>query len=603
MSRRIWAGRNPVVLWLVIIGGLSIALRAALAAEVHGPFIFGDELVYQKLAQGLGRSGQLGLFNNKGVTYSPLYSVVLAPIYALGASAPAAYHWIKIVNATLMSLSVFPVYQIARFVLPRRPSLLAAAVSVLAPLMFYSDFVMSENLAYPLFLIAVWTILVALRTPSPGNDALLLVAIAGASAARIQLIALLPAALTAIVLVAAQDWKRSSVPLGRSTGKMFGQHWLLFSGAGALLVVAAIRAVAGHGAFSLAGTYSTVGSGGFPSPWRLIELAVRHLAGLDLAVGVLPFVGALVAAYAFVRYGSPRDTLIFAAVAVASTAWLLLEVAYFAVIISGDQQRQVPRIHERYLFYLVPLFLVALLAAVRLPETKASFRVCLGAAGLAALLPAVIPFGTIINNAIVADSFGLQIYGENIGDKIVPIAHPTLSAISFAATLALVYVLVRHRTRAVIVLVVGVFVLMSGLVRTRIIAAAEGSTKAGLPTHRDWVDRAVSKDDVVLVGGNGDQRIALLETAFNNLSITRVYYTCAQVFGGEFGEELVTVNRAGRLRAPSGYVSASYAVVPADFGVRGRVLARNPKGGLVLVALPNGQVSLPAGRSATATCM
>jgi hypothetical protein len=592
-----------VVLWLVIIGGLSIALRIALAAEVHGPFIFGDELVYQKLAQGLGRSGQLALFNNAGLTYSPLYSVVLAPIYALGASAPAAYHWIKIVNAVLMSLSIFPVYKIARFVLPRRPSLLAAALSVLAPLMFYSDFVMSENLAYPLFLITVWTTLVAVRAPRPRNDALLLVAIAGACAARIQLIVVLPAALTAIALVAAHGWKRSSVPLGRSIGRPFGQHWLLFSGAGVLVLVAAVRAVAGHGAFSLAGTYSTVGAGGLPSPWRLIELAARHLAGLDLAVGVVPFVGALVATYAFFRYGSRRDTLVFAAVAVASTAWLLLEVAYFAAIISGEHQSQVPRIHERYLFYLVPFFLIALLAAVRLPERKASFRLCLGAAVMAALLPAVIPFGTIINNTIVADSFGLQIYGENVGDMIVPIAHPTLSAISFAGTLALIYVLVRHRTRAVIFLMVGVFVLMSSLVRTRVIAAAEGSTKAGLPTHRDWVDRVVSKGDVVLIGGEGAQRIALLETAFNNLSIARVYYTCAQVFGGEFGEELVTVDRAGRLRTPSGYVSASYAVVPADFGVRGRVLARNPKGGLVLVALPNGQLSVPAGRSAIASCM
>src|SRR6185437_2279295 len=118
------------------------------------------------LAQSIGMHGRLALFDNPGLSYSPLYPAVLAPIYALGASPPTAYTLIKVVNAFLMSLSVFPTYKIARFVLPRPASLIVAALSTAAPLMFYSSFSMSENLAYPVCLTTIWMMLGAIRAPS-----------------------------------------------------------------------------------------------------------------------------------------------------------------------------------------------------------------------------------------------------------------------------------------------------------------------------------------------------------------------------------------------------------------------------------------------------
>jgi len=125
-----------------------MVVRAALALRVHTATVFDDELGYVKLAESIGREGRLALFGDEGLSFSPLYPVVLSPIYALGASAPT-YFAIKVVNALLISLAVFPVYGIARFVLPRRFSLLVAFLSVLAPLMSYPSFTMSENLGYP----------------------------------------------------------------------------------------------------------------------------------------------------------------------------------------------------------------------------------------------------------------------------------------------------------------------------------------------------------------------------------------------------------------------------------------------------------------------
>ena len=55
----------------------------------------------------------------------------------------------------------------------------------------------------------------------------------------------------------------------------------------------------------------------------------------------------------------------FAAVSLCVSAWFLLEAAYDAAAFDGVGD--LPRIHERYLIYLAPLFIVATLAVVRVP--------------------------------------------------------------------------------------------------------------------------------------------------------------------------------------------------------------------------------------------
>src|SRR5947208_944533 len=124
---------------LAVVAGVSVVARILLAREVPSAFFFMDELGYEQMAKSLARSGSLSLFSSTGSSYAPLYSVVLAPLYALTRSGPQAYFWAKIVNAILMSLSVFAVYAIARFVLSRSRAIGVAALSLIAPLMFYSN--------------------------------------------------------------------------------------------------------------------------------------------------------------------------------------------------------------------------------------------------------------------------------------------------------------------------------------------------------------------------------------------------------------------------------------------------------------------------------
>jgi hypothetical protein len=579
---------------LVCLAAISAGLHAVLAHWVHGPFIFMDALGYERMAQSFSHTGHFSLFGKSGVAYSPLYPIVLSPVYALTSSMHTAYEWVKVENAVLMSLAVFPVYAISRFVLSRGRALAVAGLSLVAPLMLYSGFEMSESLAYPLCLLAIWTMLRALRRPSLVNDAVLLCAIMLASAARLQLVVLAPAGLTAVLLVAlvrpSGDRGR-----GRAVWRAVVEHRILFGGCGGVLIAVLAGSAMNGGGIPFAGRYSNVGSS-HASPLRVFELFFQHLAELDWAVGVIPFAAALLAGYALVRFRFPQRALLFASVAVATTFWMLLEVAYDAAAFDGTRNLahppafyDLPRIHERYLIYLVPLFLVALFAGLGVRRWP---RAIVGAVAVAALLPALIPFGTVVNGTNVFDTFTLLLFGTTRNGRTVPVQHATTLIVVLSALLASAFFLSASRRLhppAAVFATALVFVAFSALEVGNLVTWVTAK-EFGLPAHADWVDRVVGSDaNVSLVSGRGRRTLPLRETAFWNASIHRVYYACSPAFGSDFGDEPVPDT-----------LRARYVVVPVSLGVAGRVLARNPAGKLVLVAPRAGLLRLPGASSAPA---
>jgi hypothetical protein len=588
------AGERPALAAtaaLLSLAVVSALLHILLVGFVHGPFVFMDELGYERMAQSFAHGGHFSLFGKAGLAYSPLYPIVLSPIYAL-ASLHAAYEWVKVENSVLISLSVFPVYGIARTVLPRGRSIGVAALSLIAPLMLYSAFEMSESLAYPLCLLAVWTMLRAVRRPGVVNDAILLASILLATAARIQLVVLVPAALTAVLLVALLR-PQPAPSRGAAVLRALRSHWLLFGTTGAALVVGLARRAANGGNLPLAGRYANVGSAQ-ASPLRVFELFFQHLAGLDWAVGVIPFAAALLGGYALVHFGFPRRAVIFASVAVASTFWLLLEVAFDAAAFDATSSRpgilNQPRIHERYLIYLVPLFLVVLVATLPLLlRRKIPTSRLVAIAIVAVALPALIPFGTVINETTSIDSFSLLPFATGRSGRSVPITHATGAILALSALLALVYLLIPSRrvpAPAAVLITVVAFLGVSTLELGDQLTLVKPSSR-GLPAHANWVDRAVgSSRDVSLVGSDRVHRAALHQTAFWNESVTRLYYLCRSSFGTDFGERQLMAGSAIRTR---------YAVVPASLPVSGSVLARDSVGHLVLIAPSGGKLRIPGG--------
>jgi hypothetical protein len=577
---------------LLALAAVATTLYAIFGRRVHGPFVFMDELGYARMAQSFAHTGHFSLFSKSGLTYSPLYPIVLSPIYALTSSAHTAYESAKVVNAILMSLAVFPVYGIARSVLDRPRALGVAALSLAAPLMFYTGLEMSESLAYPLTLVAIWAMLRAVREPRLGNDALMLAAIALACTARLQQVALFPAAVTAILVVALIRPERPEDGRLWSVAGAVRAHVLVFASVAVALVAVLLRTVHNGGALPLAGRYSNVGSA-HASPLRVLELAFHHLAELDLALGVVPFIGALIAAYALAHSGFPRRALVFGAVAIATTVWLVLEVAFDAAAFDASSRpahasqlaAALPRIHERYLIYVVPLFLVALVAALRALRPRVPVWVTLSAALIAALLPAAIPFRNVINTSTVADTFGLEVFATVEHGALTAVSHATLVAVVFASFMAFasLYAFLRPRPSFAIVLTLLAFFILSNFVRIRLIGAANGFT-APQPAERNWVDKVVSDGPVALIGGPGTSRLALLDVAAGNESIARLYYTCHSAFGSDYGEQQVPAG---------GVIRARYAVVPAAMRVSGRVLARDHAGHLVLVAPTGGRMNVP----------
>jgi hypothetical protein len=598
-AARAYVRAHSTALTVLALAGLflsSVLLRSVIGAHVHGPFVFMDELGYEQMARSFAHTGHFALLGQRGLAYSPLYPIVLSPIYALTASTQTAYEWAKFENAVLISLSVFPVYAIARSVLPRGRSLAVAGLSLLAPLMLYSGFEMSESLAYPLCLLAFWTMVRAILRPSVARDALLLAAIALATAARLQLVVLVPAALTAILLV---GLVRPAPALGRVRGlwQAVSAHRLLFGFCGTALVVALARAAMNGGNLPLAGRYSNVGTA-HASAGRVVALFFQHLAGLDFAVGVIPFLAALLGGWALVRFGFPRHGLVFASVAAAATFWVVLEVAYDAAAFDATKNLpharpgfvDLPRIHERYLIYLVPLFLVALLAVFDLRRpTFPRVRHVVTCAAVAAMLPALIPFGTVINGTNPAESFSLLVFGRSESGTTVAVTHATTLAVALSTILALVYVLSASRLlppATSVVLTAFVFLGLSTLELGRQVTPLSRTT-TGLPARANWVDRVAGTGSrVSIVSGPGVPMAAVRETTYWNASVARAYYTCRMTLGTDWNEQRLAGSSAIRTR---------YAVVPASFaGTTGRILARDPDGHLVLVAPPHGTLAIPA---------
>ncbi len=503
-----------------------MVVRAALALRVHTATVFDDELGYVKLAESIGREGRLALFGDEGLSFSPLYPVVLSPIYALGASAPT-YFAIKVVNALLISLAVFPVYGIARFVLPRRFSLLVAFLSVLAPLMSYPSFTMSENLGYPLCLVAVWAMLEAVRSPSPRADALGLGTIALAVAARIQLFALVPAALTALLLAPMLERDRDRTRT-KALARAVREHAVIVGVAGAGLVVAAAAALAGRDVLALAGRYATL-AGAACRTWGTFSISSYGISRVSI-----------------LRWGrsihrEPRGCVRLHSLESSPRRrrlrrsrrrrdWMAVGRSCLRCSTLRPAGRRRGAGHSRALPDLRrALILVALVAACRAAATSVSVRVCLAAGAIAASLPAVIPFHDVINQTIIVDSIGIHPLARNEHGQLVAIPHASGVAILAAATVAVLYVQIRARLRSIVALVLIPFVVTTSLSLSRIEATSRFA-RSVLPAHVDWVDRANPVGDVVLLTAGRDTTPEL-ETAYSNPSVSRLFYLCRRVGG------------------------------------------------------------------------
>src|SRR5207253_2611754 len=186
---------------------LSTGIRYAFTRHAVAPWIMVDELIYSELAKSFAAGGHFLVRDHSTGSYGYVYPILISPAWAAFKSVPDAYAAAKGINALAMSLAALPAYFLARRVLGQWPALAAAALAVAIPSMVYTGTLMTENAFYPIFLTVMIALVVWLDRPSLQSTLVLIALCLLAFLTRQQAIALLPAILTAPLLLV--SWREA----------------------------------------------------------------------------------------------------------------------------------------------------------------------------------------------------------------------------------------------------------------------------------------------------------------------------------------------------------------------------------------------------------
>ncbi len=415
-------------------------------------FVMTDELLYERLALSIAHSGS-PLPRVHGVlipNLNQLYPLLLAGPFAHG-EVPGSLHEAHLLNAFLMSSAALPAYLIARRATGSRlVSYLVALGTVCVPWIVYSSFLLTEVVGYPAFLWAVLGIQVTIVAPSRRNDTLALLGVALAVFARTQFIVLLlvlPASLLAYDLATANgaprrrrvtDTARTSLARHRTIAVVYA---FLIVGGIALLAVGRVTAILGTYADTVTGNVLPGGIG---------RSLLTHLAVLALSLAILPFLVASGWLIATTLRPEPGERFAFALLALVTIAALWIQVTIFDLRFGGGVVR------DRYLFYVVPLLLVACACGLQQGAWRRRWILPPAALATAGFLVAGLPvFGTLDVDTPVSDIDGyLRTSVHSLeGARLLLAGATVIAAIVY---LQLSSLLPRSLLIALVVVVVGV---------------------------------------------------------------------------------------------------------------------------------------------------
>ncbi len=554
----------------VRISSLALARRLALPCLFVGccayqflqgrahaaPTVFNDELLYAKLSQAVAAGHWLAIRGQHYGFPAPVAPMLQAPAWLFG-SMTDGYAAAKLLNAVVMSATVFPSYWLARLLVRRSFALVVAAAAVATPAMVYHAYLMSEAAAYPVFVLAVAVIVRGAAEPSRRLGLAVPAACALAVATRVQFLVLPLAYLGAVVLCGRGRWRRYALPVG------------VLAGLGALLVLL-------PGSLGSYGDAAQYRSGiGNVAHWALTNAS---LLPFSLGLAVVP--GALLGlGYALARPRSTREQA-FAAVAISVTA---LFVAQAAFISAGEAHRPL----ERYLFYVTPLAFLAFFLYV---ERGAPRRLLhLGAAGALALtlsqvsLPgltgtAAFFFDSVTESAYAREAFRLGLSDASLLFALLPVA---LALLAVALPL-------RRSAAAVTVAVAAIAVQLAAgtAVATTDHLVTGWSQRTFAASPPNWLDRSGLGDATYLVLPDANPFLgSSLESWNRNIRSLVVLQAPAP---DPFPRSVARVRADGTLEIDGRPARAQLLVANtfgSQIGLEGHVVAR-PRPGLVAYRIP-----------------
>jgi len=535
---------------------VAFAVRVAFAWLHATPNYFPDEYLYAALGRSFGSVD--GATIRGGAAHFPalLEPLLAAPAWRIG-SVETAFRLVQVVHAAAFTLAALPAYSIARRVgAGSRAALAIAAGALLVPDALYAGFVLAEPVAYPLALAAVAAGIAALERPRLRTQWLFLACAALATFARLQLAVLPLCFALAVVAIGLRE---------RDLRRLAREQRLPLT-AGALALLAALTGVTLRGL----GYYS----GASNLHFDIVSIG-KNLTVLFYGAGWAIVPGAAVGLWLCIARPRTRAEASFGWLTGSFGGALLLEAAIW-----GDTSL----VQERYLFYVLPLGLVAFcVQAARgwpLPRVQAvlaagllllSVRVPLsgwaqpGSDDHSPFLLAVerlqFSLGTSTAAFVVATAAALLSVGAALGPLRPRIAVPALLGASLAATAAaLVGVTVLDHDNALRLM------------------------HRYLPGERSWVDTA-HVGNATLVEAAGNRPSDGEEQLFWNRSLRRV----AVLPGGSPPDRLASANLSidqhgvlrDRGRALRGALVVDGYASTVEFRAA-RVVARAPRDRLVV---------------------
>ncbi|MGI9659599.1 MAG: hypothetical protein ACR2OD_11870, partial [Gaiellaceae bacterium] len=373
---------------LLIVFGTALGVRVWLGGKILAPWIYSDEITYSRLAETFASSGLAsGLDESWSVLGAFGYPLVVSPAW-LTDSSVTSYAIAKGINVGLMTLAAFFVYLMARRLLAWPWALLAAVLSLALPFYTYATALMTENAFFPVFILGMFAIILALEKPTLTRQALVALAVVVAFATRVQGFVLAGIALTSVLLCAVHEASAE-----QSGGRLQWiiksiarfKLWLVLAPALALGYVA-IKLAQGDSLGSAFGAYSVTTNLGEYSVRDSARWILFTFAELSVSVGLVP-IAALIVLFVLAFRG--RDFLarrqrIFVFATGSAVAWLVVQVGVFSSRFAFDQVPQ-----ERSVAYVVPLLMVATVVWIErgLPRPAVATALALAVPAITVIAP------------------------------------------------------------------------------------------------------------------------------------------------------------------------------------------------------------------------
>jgi hypothetical protein len=564
--------------YLAAIVAVSTFVRAGIGRTVASVWILPDEIVYSELAKSIAAGGRPAIRGVDVFGWGEVYPTLIAPAWALFDDPVRAYHVALGINALVMSLAAIPAYLLARMFVSQGSALLVALFAVLVPSMSYTGVVMTENAAYPVFLLSVLFIARAVRRPTAVNQVLAVLGLVLVAFTRIQGLALVGGYLCAVLIYGLLAPRSER---GRYLRRFVPSAVVVLAGS---LAPAVVSTIVGDGPFAWLGARSSTFAEFHARevPTWLIYLA----ADVVLYVAVIPVAATVVLIARGLSRQASEETRLFAAIALPTVAATLTSVSMVSASLDVDGREN---LNERYVFYVVPLLFLGLALWIReqLPRRKPWATSVIAAC---CLLVVVLPIERLGYNAEF-QSLALLPWLRLSFDPVVVAACAGL----FAAAAGGLWLTCRSGKAGRLWLTVALWMSFLGVValaQQNHLAKYFANAYAG--ARPDWVDGSVAKGANVAVVW--DQRTAphgvpdfsyywLAVTEFFNATVGDVYSIGGRTYYDTFLPTIpVHVTADGTLAKENGrLVRAEYVLGTCRSPVSGRAVADASNGAVRLV--------------------